>query len=225
MPLSNGVVRKALLCTVVTLLPAAAFAENKAGSWELGLLSSFVRFDSQSELDSRFAPSLLVGYNFTKRHGAELMFTSTTATPNAGPSIATDVDILRLGYTFNASPRPKLGSFFRIGLGVWKIDPEDNPDASERLAESDSNPVIYSGGGIRYFFKPWLAGRLAGTVDFIDAGDGFANADVQATGEIGVSFLLGGHEEAAKPEEAEPPADEKKPEETKPEEAKPPAGL
>jgi hypothetical protein len=222
MPLSNGVVSKALLCTALTLLPAVALAENKRGSVEVGVLTSFVRFDSQSELDGRFAPSLLVGYNFTRKHGAEFMFTSTTATPNAGPSIATDIDIIRLGYVYNAFPREKMVSFFRLGAGIWKIDPEDHPDATERLAESDSNPMIYSGGGIRYFFKPWLAGRLAGTVDFIDGGDGFANADVQATGEVGVSFLFGGREEAPEPDEAAPPAEEeKKPEE--PAEAKPPA--
>jgi hypothetical protein len=219
MPLSDGVVSKALLCAALTLLPAAALAENKRGSVELGALTSYVRFDSQTQIDSRFAPSVLVGYNFTRRHGAELMFTSLTATPDSGRSFKIDVDIFRLGYTFNAYPREKMVSFFRLGAGVWKLDPEEHPAASEALAESDSNPLIYSGGGIRYFFKPWLAARLAGTVDFIDSGDGFANAEVQATGELGVSFLLGGREEAPKPDEEAPAEEEKKPEG----EAKPPS--
>jgi hypothetical protein len=231
MPLSNGRVRKALLCTVVALLPALLFAENKSGSVEVGGLLTFIRFDSQTELSSRFAPSLVVGYNFTKRHGAEFLLTSTTATPRTGPSIATDIDMLRVGYTFNAYPREKMVSFFRLGLGIWKIDPEENPEASDRLSESDSDLMIYSGGGVRFFIKPRLAIRLAGTVDFIDVGDGFSNPDVQATGELGVSFLLGGHEDVPKPDEAAPAEtkpEEKKPEEKKPEDsgtAKPPAGM
>ena len=225
MPFSPGGLCKAVLCsTLLALVPTALLAENKEGSFELGLFTTWVRFDPQSDLDSRFATTFLVGYNFTKRHGGELVFTSTTATPDGGASFPVDVDMMRLGYTYNAYPKEKMVGFFRMGVGVWKIDPEEHPDAPERLEDSQSEPMIYSGGGLRYFFKPWLALRIAATVDFIDSGSGFPNADVQATGDLGVSFLLGGRETAAKPDETAPPAGETPPAVEKPPEEKPPAG-
>src|SRR5262245_18677117 len=112
MPFSPRGLCKAVACsTLLALVPAAALAENKDGSIEVGLFATWLRFDPQSELDSRFAPSFLVAYNFTKRHGAEVIFTSATATPDAGASFPVDLDIMRIGYTYNAYPREKMVSF------------------------------------------------------------------------------------------------------------------
>ena len=224
MPFSPARLCKAVVCiTLLALLPTALLAQNKDGSIEVGLFTTWVRFDPQSDLDSRFAPSLLVAYNFTKRHGGEIVFTSFTATPNQGDSFPVDMDIVRLGYTFNAYPREKMVSFFRIGVGVNRYDPEDHPEASERLEDPKTDPMIYSGGGLRYFLKPWMAIRLAASVDFIDSGNGFPNADVQATGDLGLSFLFGGREEAAPQDEA-PSNGTAPPSGDKPSEEKPPAG-
>jgi hypothetical protein len=222
-------IRKTLLCTpLMALLPAAALAQNKEHSIEVGIFTSFLHFDSQAELDTRFAPTVLVGYNFTKKHGGEFLWTDTTATPDQGDSFPVDVTIIRFGYTYNAYPKEKIVSFFRLGAGIFKLDPEENAAAPERLESSENNPMIYSGGGIRLFIKPWIAVRVAGSVDFIDAGDGFANADVQGTADFGLSFVFGGRESVEKPEETPPAEGEAKPAEppkTEPpkEEAKPPA--
>ncbi|MGH9868454.1 MAG: hypothetical protein ACREAA_09870 [Candidatus Polarisedimenticolia bacterium] len=225
MPFSPAGLCKAVVCTtLLALVPTALHAENKDGSFEVGLFTTWVRFDPQSDLDSRFAPSLLVAYNFTKRHGGEMVFTSVTATPDQGTSFPVDVDIVRLGYTYNAYPREKMVSFFRLGVGVQRIDPEENADASERLEDDTTDPMIYSGGGLRYFIKPWLAVRLAASVDFIDAGNGFPNADIQATGDLGLSFLMGGREAAPPADEEAPSNGTTPPSDEKPPEEKPPAG-
>src|SRR5262245_43668127 len=116
----------ALALAMVSLSAWPAAAQNKDGSIELSLMESWVRFDGDSVLDDKIMPSFLVHYNFTKRHGAELQYTTGTATPDRGDSIDVDVNILRTGYVFNAYPTQKTVSFFRIGMGLWEQSPEDH---------------------------------------------------------------------------------------------------
>jgi len=107
--------------------------------------------------------------------------------------------VLHLGYTFNAYPREKVVSFFRFGAGVWAVDPVDPPATRvpSTLRENDTHYLVYSGGGFRYFLRDNLALRFAATVDFVQTSPGIANNEVEASGEIGVTFLLGGKEESA----------------------------
>ncbi|HKY33722.1 MAG TPA: outer membrane beta-barrel protein [Candidatus Polarisedimenticolia bacterium] len=207
MPQSSGRARSALLTLALALIPAAAAADNKEGSIELGLAATFIRFDSQAEMDHRFGPTFHLGYNFTKRHGAELSFTSVTATPNSGPSFPIDVDVARLGYVFNAYPRERMVSFFRFGVGAWKIDPEPHPRAPERISDPDNNLLLYSGGGVRFFLHDRLAVRFAATVDAVDFGDGILNPDIHASGDFGLVFLLGGRDAAEPSGETEAPTE------------------
>ena len=197
-PLSRSV-RTALIVAVFLFLPAMALAQNKDGSAELGIAYTFNHFDTQTALSYRVSPSIMLGYNFTKRHGGELVFTSSTATPRKGESFQVDVDVVRVGYIFNAYPKPKVVSFFRFGFGAFVLSPEDHTSGPTRLEEGKSSFMIYSGGGFRWFVSSKVGIRLAASLDFIDASKGFANADVQATGDLGVVFLMGGHEPTEKP--------------------------
>lgn len=199
--------RSAALFGVLLITPALALAQNRERSAEVGLAATFTHFDTQTGLGNRVSPSVLVGYNFTKRHGAELVFNSQTATPRAGDSFRIDVDTLRLGYLFNAYPKEKIVSFFRLGLGWWNIDPEPHSAGSSQLEEGDTAFMLYSGGGVRWFVTPRVGIRLAATVDFIDRGSNYAHPDIQATGDLGVVFVLGGREPTEKPEEPEKPAE------------------
>jgi len=199
-PLSRSV-RTALMVAVLLLIPAMAQAQNKDGSAEVGLAYTFTHFDTQTSLAYRVSPSIMLGYNFTKRHGGELVFTSTTATPRKGESFQVDVDVVRVGYIFNAYPKPKIVSFFRFGFGAFVLSPEAHTSGPARLEEGKSSFMIYSGGGFRWFLSPKIGIRLAGSLDFVDSGKGFANSDVQAAGDLGVVFLMGGHEPAEKPAE------------------------
>ena len=210
MPSRLRCVRQAVALVALALVPTLTLAANKHHSVEFGGAYTFIRFDSGSPLDGRFAPSLILGYNFTKRHGAELLYTSTTATPNTGPSVGTDVDILRLGYTFNAYPREKLVSFFRAGLGIMALDPQEDPRVPEQ--DKDTRTMMYSGGGVRMFITERFAIRLAGTIEAIETGNGLLSGDVQATGELGAVFIIGGSEPAEKKEPEEPPAGDPSPE-------------
>ncbi|HET9480351.1 MAG TPA: outer membrane beta-barrel protein [Candidatus Polarisedimenticolia bacterium] len=210
--------RRVISCLAVSLVALMlvstdAPAQTKPGTFEIGAAATFVRFDTQAGIDSRFVPSFILGYYFTQRHGAELIFTTGSATPDKDPVIGIDFDIIRAGYTYNAYPKDKWSSFFRAGLGVLKLDPEPHPMSPERLEDSDDQYMVYSGGGARYHLGQRYAIRIAATVDFIDAGQGILNADLQATGELGFVFLLGGREPGSKPDEveatpAEPPTTE-----------------
>jgi hypothetical protein len=90
-------------------------------------------------------------------------------------------------------------SFFRAGIGTMALHPEDDPDASSQLDSQDHQFMVYGGAGVRIFFNDTIAFRLDGTVDFIDSGDGFAHASVQATGGLGVVIVMGGTDETPAP--------------------------
>jgi len=195
MPSRRLVVRLAVLLAVAASLPVASWAETKAQSFEIGGALLFVRPDPDSDLSSRFAPRMILGYNFTKRHGAELLYDSFNMTPDNGPSFPIDVNVLRVGYVFNAYPKEKIVSFFRFGTGVWSLNPVDAPSgAPSNLVENDSNFMLYSGGGFRYFLRDNLALRFSATIDFVQSTPGIANNEIEATGEFGVTFVLGGKE-------------------------------
>jgi len=211
-----------VILAVLVSLPALAHAEVKERSFELaltGVLPSYIHFDTQSDLASEPTPTFLLGYFFSKKHGAELLYTLSHANEDKMPFVDTDVDIWRLGYTYNASHREKVGSFFRFGFGRWAINPDDVAGAPERLQSGDRNMMIYSGGGFRFHVTEMIGVRVAATVDFIDAFNGILNADVQVTGEVGVTILLGGRESSPEPaesmgapkEEPKKPEDQKKP--------------
>ena len=202
-------VRSAVTLAALLLLPAMTLAVTKDHSAEIGLAYTFTHFDTQTTLEYRVSPTVMVGYNFTKRHGVEVEFTSTTATTRKGPSFHVDVDTLRAGYVFNAFPKPKVVSFFRLGLGVWSIDPEPHKagGSASRLDEGDTSVMLYSGGGFRFFITDRVAIRVAGSVDYIDAGNGLNHGDIQGSGDLGFVFMMGGREPAEKPAAEE----EKKP--------------
>jgi len=193
--------RPAAVLAVLAVLTTTSFAQNKDGSAEIGLSYSYIRFDEQSEIDDRIVPTAMVGYNFTKRHGGEIVFSSSTATPERGPSFPVDVDILRVGYTFNAYPKQRAVSFFRIGTGVYVVNPAEHPQASSRLDHSETKWMLYTGGGIKFFFNESLALRFSLTADLADAGAGAAHPDVHAAGDIGLVVVIGGREPEEKPAE------------------------
>jgi len=207
----NRVVRTAMVALILVLLPMSLRAENMKHSFELGGGFNFLHFDGQTQLDTRIGPYLLLGYNFTKKHGVELGYSFMTATPVDDASFPVDVSVLRLGYTYNAYPRKKLVSFFRAGLGRFALGPEKDPRAPEALESNDARIMVYAGGGARFFITNWMAVRVSATFDAIDAGHGAGHLATQGSGELGMTFLLGGKEET---EPAEPPpAPEKKPDE------------
>lgn len=197
MPSPKRSARLVVILGALVMLPHPTLAEHRARSVEVGATYTFLRFDSQSGLANRFAPSLIVNYNFNIRHGAELEYTSTTATADAGPGLGADVDMVRLGYTFTAKRRPKLSPFLRAGIGFWSVDPEMTTGPPGPFEEPEDNFMIYGGGGVRLFLNDRLALRFAATVDLIERGNGLLNGDVQASGDFGLIFYIGGSGDSA----------------------------
>lgn len=174
------------------LVFSPSLAENDDGTWEIGGFASYVRLDPDSHIDPDFAPTVLVGYNFSKKHGGEFLFTSVASSTEKGPAVDVDVDIFRLGYTFNSYPKEKRVSFFRAGFGILQTDvsvvTSDTPDD---LEDPGDDFFFYGGGGYRWFINRKLAIRLAGSLDFIEGDDGFKNALIQGTMDFGVVYLFG----------------------------------
>lgn len=224
MPSLRRFARLTLVVLLLSALCTAARAETKAYDFEVGGMYSFVRFDGSTSLTYRFAPSLLFGYNFTRRHGLEAIGTVGRSTPDGGNSYVTDFSIFRVGYTANIYPREKITSLFRMGVGRWATDPTRERDAIKAHAENEQHFFFYMGGGVRFHIKEWLAIRLDGSLDVINRSGGLGKSDTQAVGDFGVVFFLGEKQPPAEPAE-EPPAEEPKSDEKQPEagETKPPS--
>ena len=195
MPLFNRSIQVFVVLAIVAMLPTTASAANKKGSVEIGASFSFIRVDPETELDNEVTGTLLLGYNFTKRHGIEGTYSSFEARPDGGDPFPIDVDVFRLGYTYNTYPREKMSSFIRAGVGQWIIHPEKNSTASQTLEDSNHRTLIYAGGGVRFFINDTIAIRLDGSIDAIGR-DGFLQPDLNGTAGLGVIFVLGGHEPA-----------------------------
>ena len=169
-----------------------SLAANDDGTWELGGFLSFVRFDPDLRVSSEFAPSVLVGYNFTKRHGGELSFTTVGASAERGPAIDVDADIIRAGYTFNTYRTENRVPFFRAGIGLLMLDVNgEGSNIPDSLQDPDDEVLLYGGGGIRWFINQKWAVRLAGTLDFFQGNDGWKNPQSMASADIGVVYLFG----------------------------------
>lgn len=193
MPPFNRSIRVLVVLAIVAMLPTTASAANKEGSIEIGGNISFINIDPAIFVNNDFTSTLLMGYNFTKRHGIEATYSSFEGRPLSGDPFPIDVDIFRFGYTYNAYPREKIVSFLRAGVGTWIIHPEKSANAPDPLQQSDHRPLIYAGGGVRLFINDTIAIRIDGSIDAIDR-DGFFTPDINGTAGVGVVFLLGGHE-------------------------------
>lgn len=209
MPSISRFARPAVVALILVLLPASLRAENMKHSFELGGGFNYLHFDGQTSLDYTIGHYLLAGFNLTKRHGVELGVTMVTATPVEGSSFDTQVSVLRAGYTYNAYPRKKIVSFFRLGVGRFAIDPDRDPDAGSALESNDARFMLYTGGGVRFFITDWMGVRVSATWDVIDTGEGIGHLATQGSAELGMTFLIGGKEAEAEP--AEPPPAEEKP--------------
>lgn len=188
------------------VLCSPCLAENDDNTWEFGGFFGFVRFDPDTDINSTFAPSVLVGYNFTKRHGGEFSYSTVSSSGDRGPAVDVDVDIVRFGYTFNAYPKEKRVAFFTAGIGNVSTDPGEAEEVVERLEDSDDNLFVYTGGGYRWFINRKWGVRLHGTLDFVEGSEGgLEHYEINGTASVGIVYIFGTRD--VQPP-AEPPAEE-----------------
>lgn len=205
MPFSRRLLCAAATVAALAFLPARA--ENKARSVELGAASTFFHFDSETRLANDFGWSGFVHYNFTTRHGAEIYYSDTTASPKNGPAFPVEATYWRAGYVYTTSRRERLLPYFRVGLGWWNFDvPDNNGTFIDRLEGDSDGYLIYSGGGVRIALADHFGIRVGAGVELPSVTGGLSHLDVQGTGEVGVYVRFGGNKAPEAPAE---PADSK----------------
>jgi len=188
-----------VLLSAVFLLPLAAQAEIKAGSFELNPYAGYNFFDNQHNLKDRPIYGLRLGYNITNRFGIEgaVDFSDTGVDDKNATwdeegqftSPINDVDITSysLDLLYHFMPESNFNPFIAVGYGANHYSPEIN---------SRDMAVLNFGIGAKY----WLAENLALRADVRD------NMIIDEhlhniTATAGIVFAFGGDE---KPVAAQP---------------------
>ena len=192
MPAIGRSARFLTILTLLVLVPAVSLAVTKKHSFEIGILQTFSRFDTQYDVSNEWYQTIEVGFNFTHKHGLEVSFASFTANPDVGVGFPITVNNGRVGYVFNKTSREKFVSLLRFGVGRQSIDPAPHVGGSQSIEDLDRNFMWYGGGGFRYFFNDWIGLRFDGTLDFVYTKAGLEAADIQGTGNVGLIFSIGG---------------------------------
>ena len=180
-----------LVAAVACVLLAAtgpAGAVDLAKKWEVGGGVAYSMYDNDSTLADDFATSVRGGYNHSQ-HGVELSLQfQGTESSTRGSTTTYDVNRWAIDYVFNLKPKKpdtKLAPLLLFGVGQMTWDTGE---------ESAGSTLLQTGGGVRVFFKPWLALRVEGRLfhyygdrDLIPR-DQFFGFDT----DVGLSFLFGG---------------------------------
>ncbi len=153
--------------TAAFLLPCAAQAEIKAGSFELNPYVGYNFFDSQHNLKNKPVIGGRVGYNFTNHFGIEgaVDFSATGVDDKSATwsdegeftSPIDDVDITSysLDLLYHFMPEGKFNPFIAAGYGASHYSPD---------ISSDDIAVFNYGVGAKY----WVAENIAIRADIRD---------------------------------------------------------
>jgi OOP family OmpA-OmpF porin len=172
------------LLTALVGGPVSGWAQMQAGSVTLSPMIGGYSFDGDEDLDDDLVYGLGLGYNVTKRLGAEAMV-DFVDTNRGSDDVNTKVYLLRLDalYHFNVD-----SSFVPyLGLGAGAIITEFG-----NSGRGDHDPLLDWGGGVKYFVKDNIA--LRADARHVYAMDNGRNNLLYT---VGLSFLFGGHAEPA----------------------------
>lgn len=179
------------IVSISFFLASTALAQNEAATATVSPYVGGYTFDGGQNLDTSLISGVRVGYNFTRRVGAEILFGAME--PDSELPSSGNTDAYRYGgdMLYHFMPDSKLVPFAAAGLGGLTIDyPSGTKD--------QTHPYVNYGGGLMYFLVDWLA--LRGDLRHIIVFDG-GHSNFEYT--AGVTFQFGAPAKAVAPAKKE----------------------
>ncbi len=164
------------LATALATTPAAA--QIRPGSVTLSPMVGGYSFDGDQNLENRAVYNLGLGYDLSRRWGAELTGSYIDTRSDAGRGDA-EVSSLRADALYYFRPGERLVPYLSAGFGAIRLDPD--------AGSSSTDPLVDLGAGIKYFLSPRVA--LRGEVRNLDS---FNETEVNWSAAAGLTFLFGG---------------------------------
>jgi len=139
---------------IIAALASSSFGQIRPGAYSISPFVGNYSFEGNQSLESKPFYGLRVGYDFTKRLGAELVFDHVaTKYTGATNKINTDVFNYRLEGLYHFMPENKLVPFIAVGVGGQSVNYESGLQNKSRFAAD-------YGYGIKYFVADWFAFRI-----------------------------------------------------------------
>ena len=145
-------------------------------------------FEGDQDIKNKPVYGLRVGYDFTEKCSAELVFDYiSTDYTGSGTDVSTDVFNYRLEGLYHFFPDKQIVPFFAVGAGGQSID-YNSRNESKTMAAFDY------GVGVKFYLAEWLALRF-------DARHVLAFGSIEHNLEYtaGLSFYFGGPSKVAEP--------------------------
>ena len=172
---------KIMVVFFIVALASSSFGQIRPGAYSISPFVGTYSFEGNQNLENKPVYGVRVGYDFTKRLGAELLFDHVpTKYTGATNKINTDVFNYRLEGLYHFMPESQFGPFISVGVGGQSINYESG-------VENKSRFVADYGYGLKYFVTDWFAFRLD-IRHVLAFGSIYNNLECA----VGMSFLFGG---------------------------------
>jgi OOP family OmpA-OmpF porin len=166
---------------IIVALASSSFGQIRQGAYSISPFVGTYSFEGNQSLENKPVYGLRIGYDFTKRLGAELVFDHVaTKYTGATNKINTDVFNYRLEGLYHFMPENKLVPFIAVGVGGQNINYQSGVENKSRFTAD-------YGYGIKYFVTDWFAFRL--DIRHVLA---FSSIYNNLECAVGMSFLFGG---------------------------------
>jgi hypothetical protein len=163
---------------------STSWADMRKGGVELGAYVFSANFDDDSNIDNDEGFGGRLGILFTERHELEFSF-DHVSTEDEFLGFDVDLDTWKAGYIYNFIPDSFVSPFIEVGGGFQNVD-------IELFGDSETDPMAYGGGGVRFFIGNVFNFRLDGLIQAVfpndDPGDALYDGILQG----GVGWVIGG---------------------------------
>ena len=187
----------AALFASALLLPSAARAEVKSGSFEVTPFAGFNFFEESQNLENRFLYGGRLGYNFTKHFGLEatMEFINTRVDDRSlsiaskgqyrSPMDRVDLALYHLDAVYTFMPEGRFNPFLVAGAGGAQYTP--------KISNHEMTDVDF-GAGAKYWLTEHVALRADVRDNVVSEVFRYAYHNVGVT--AGIVFAFGGHKDA-----------------------------
>ncbi len=161
-------------------------------SLEIGPYLFGANFDDESNIENSGGLGLRFGWAFEDAHELEFSLDFLSTEDDIDGFLDVDLSTFKAGYVFNIAPQAQIVPLITAGLGFQNIRISEDTSFGTLEFEDETDPLIFAGGGIRFFLGPVFNLRLDGQVVAVYPDGESDDTLVDGVFSVGASWVLGG---------------------------------